>query len=310
MVSPHLVGGVEVPSYQKLMLPLLQAAADGKTHTTAEAFDPIADALGLSAEARAATLPDGRNRLKHRLEWARTYLKKAGLLEYPRRGSFVITKRGRDLLKSKPAEITRDLLLEYPEFREFVTPGRDETEVKVAEVVGEIDPEEAMENAYVALRTTLEAELLDRVKSAPPDFLERLVVDLLLKMGYGGSRKDAGKALGRTGDGGVDGIINEDALGLDVVYIQAKRRTDASVGRPEIQQFVGALKGHQASKGVFITTSNFSREAREYVSKVDVRVVLIDGQRLASLMATHNIGVDNRKEYIAKRIDADYFSED
>jgi restriction system protein len=173
-----------------------------------------------------------------------------------------------------------------------------------------VDPEEAFQNAHLQLRQTLEAELLDRVKSATPEFLEQLVIDLLLTMGYGGSRKDAGRALGKTGDGGVDGIINEDPLGLDVVYLQAKRWTENPVGRPEIQKFVGALQGQRAKKGVFITTSTFSSDAREYVSKIDARVVLIDGPKLATLMADHNIGVSDGKSYTAKKIDTDYFSEE
>jgi restriction system protein len=232
-------------------------------------------------------------------------------LQYPRRGAFLITTRGNDVLNRDIQEITKDVLSEFPEFVQFITASRDESEPPSVEVVvDDVDPEEAFENAHLALRKSLEAELLDRVKGASPEFLEQLVIDLLLKMGYGGSRKDAGKALGRTGDGGIDGIINEDPLGLDVVYVQAKRWTENSVGRPEIQRFVGALQEHRAKKAVFITTSTFSREAKDYVSKIDARVVLIDGAKLAGLMADHNVGVTNGKEYVAKKIDIDYFVEE
>jgi restriction system protein len=308
--TPKLVPIDDVPSYQKLMLPLLRFAADGSAHSVAEAFEPIALTISLSEVGKRATLPDGRNKLKHRLEWARTYLKKAGLLVYPKRGMFSVTARGIQVLKRDLTEITRDVLLEFPEFAEFVGAHRDESHIPVTTASEDIDPEEAFENAHLALRKSLEDELLDRVKSATPEFLEQLVIDLLLKMGYGGSRKDAGKALGRTGDGGIDGIINEDPLGLDVVYVQAKRWTENSVGRPDIQRFVGALQEQRAKKGVFITTSTFSRDAREYVSKIDARVVLIDGPKLASLMAEHNVGATNGKEYAVKKIDADYFTED
>jgi restriction system protein len=308
--SPQLITLDDVPSYQKLMLPLLQFAADGGVHSISEAFEPIAKAISLSENARKSTLPDGRNKLRHRLEWARTYLKKAGLLIYPRRGAFSITSRGQQILKRNISEITREVLLEFPEFNEFVGTSRAEPQTPLPVSSDEIDPEEAFENAHLALRKALEDELLERVKSATPEFLEQLVIDLLLKMGYGGSRKDAGKALGKTGDGGIDGIINEDPLGLDVVYVQAKRWTENSVGRPEIQRFVGALQEQRAKKGVFITTSTFSRDARDYVARIDARVVLIDGAKLAGLMADSNVGVTDGKGYTIKRIDADYFSEE
>lgn len=302
----------EVPSYETLMLPVLRLAADGQQHTTKEAIGPIAEAIGLSEKGRAETLPDGRNRLLHRLEWARTYLKQAGLLVYPRRGAFAITQRGKLFLTQHPEEITNKMLMEFPEFREFKEgrPEGSDAQAAVAPATESIDPEEAMQNAHVVLRNALESELLQRVKDGTPEFFEQLVVDLLLKMGYGGSRKDAGKALGRTGDGGVDGIINEDPLGLDVIYVQAKRWKENSVGRPAVQQFAGALQGRRARKGVFIATSTFSREAQDFVSNVDAKIVLIDGPRLASLMAEHDIGVTKNREYVTKRIDLDYFADE
>lgn len=302
----------EVPSYQTLMLPLLKYSSDGQVHTTGEALEPIAAALSLSDVAKRATLPDGRNRLRHRLEWARTYLKKATLLEYPRRGAFVITTKGRDLLRENPTEINNQLLSRYPEFVAFKT-AHLEDEPAAAPLVApteEVDPEEAFENAHLALRKSLESDLLDRVKKAPPEFMEQLVIDLLVAMGYGGSRKDAGEALGRSGDGGVDGVIKEDTLGLDALYVQAKRYTDNAVGRPALQQFAGALQEKRAKKGVFITTSYFSREAYDFVGRADARIVLIDGPKLASLMADHNVGVTAGKQYIVKTVDPDYFPED
>src|SRR4051812_8662414 len=222
----------EVPQYHRLMIFLLRIAEDGQVHRVVDIVDHVASQLGLTDQAKASTLPDGRNKLRHRLEWARTYLKKAGLIDYPARGSFRVTSRGLQILGQNPHEITREMLLQFPEFREFVNP--DEDAAAVAPIatlpLPEFDPEEGFENAYQALRRSLEAELLERIKKAPPAFMEQLVIDLLLAMGYGGSKKDAGKALGRTGDGGIDGIINEDPLGLDVVYVQAKRWVD-TVGR-------------------------------------------------------------------------------
>jgi restriction system protein len=302
----------EVPSYQKLMLPLLRYAADGNIHTTTEALEPIATLLSLSEVAKKATLPDGRNKLRHRLEWARTYLKKATLLEYPRRGAFVITTNGRDLLKETLTEINNAILSRYPEFVAFKTSHSDETSAVISTATSdeEIDPEEAFENAHLALRKSLESDLLDRVKKAPPEFLEQLVIDLLVAMGYGGSKKDAGKALGRTGDGGIDGLVKEDTLGLDAVYVQAKRYAENTVGRPALQQFAGALQEHRAKKGVFITTSAFSKEARDFVTRADARIVLIDGPTLAALMADYNVGVATGKEYVVKTVDADYFAEE
>ena len=300
-----------VPTYEHVMLPLMLFAKDGTEHRVVDAMPFVADYFRLTPEAREETLPDGRNRLRHRLEWARTYLKKAGLLEYPKRGTFLITQRGREVLAKNPPAIDSHYLTQFPEFIEFKHPTRSEgisEEIPSLLQTG-IDPEESLENSYLSLRSELEEELLQRIKSATPTFFEELVVDLLVSMGYGGSRKDAGRAIGRTGDGGVDGIIDEDALGLDVIYIQAKRWTDNSVGRPEIQKFVGALQGNRARKGIFITTSNFSKDAHEYVKLIDSKVVLIDGRQLTRLMFDHNVGVSEVRSYKVKRVDSDYFEE-
>jgi restriction system protein len=298
---------VTVPTYEQLMSPLLLIAGDRKPHRVRDIAGKIAESLSLPDELRRATLPDGRNKLIHRLEWARTYLKKAGLLEYPSRGLFQVTERGIAAI-SAHANIDNHFLQQFPEFREFKSRKLDE-ETPTPSPSQELDPEEAIENAYESLRQAVEDDLLSRLKAAPPDFFERLVVDLLLKMGYGGSRKEAGRAIGRSGDEGVDGVIDQDQLGLDVVYIQAKRWSDQAVSRQHIQQFVGALQGKRARKGVFITTSKFTQSARDYVNTIDNKVVLIDGNTLAGLLFDNGIAVAEVKSYPLKRVDSDYFDE-
>jgi restriction system protein len=300
-----------VPTYEHVMLPLLISARAGSTHRVVDALPFVADYFKLSPSAREETLPDGRNRLRHRLEWARTYLKKAGLLEYPMRGTFQITPRGLEVVAKNPPFIDSKFLSQFPEFREFKHPekSQDPAETIIAETATGIDPEESIENSYLTLRSEVEVDLLEKIKAATPDFFEELVIDLLVTMGYGGSRKNAGRAIGKAGDGGIDGIIDEDSLGLDVIYIQAKRWTENPVGRPEIQKFVGALQGHRAKKGVFITTSIFSKDAHEYVKLIDNKVVLIDGRQLTRLMFDHNVGVSEKKTYQVKRVDSDYFEE-
>lgn len=298
-----------VPTYEQIMLPLLLAAQDGNAHRVREVVEKVASYFSLPEPLKQETLPDGRNRLIHRMEWARTYLRKAGLLEYPSRGLFKITARGLAVLKDKPQRIDSKFLQKFPEFLEFKYSKSDEHETAVATEPHPVDPEEAIANGYQALRAEVEAELLNRTKIASPDFFEQLVVDLLLKMGYGGSRKDAGRAIGRSGDEGIDGVIDEDALGLDVVYVQAKRWADKPVGRQDIQQFVGALQGKRAKKGIFITTSTFSQSARDYVKAIDNKVVLIDGATLASLLFDYGVGVSEVRSYKLKRVDSDYFEE-
>lgn len=299
-----------VPTYEHVMLPLLISAKTGSIHRVIDALPFVADYFKLTPPAREETLPDGRNRLRHRLEWARTYLKKAGLLEYPMRGTFRITPRGLEVLAKNPASIDSKFLNQFPEFREFKHPEKsDDATEETTEIATSIDPEESLENSYLNLRREVEEELLEKIKISTPDFFEDLVIDLLVTMGYGGSRKNAGRAIGKAGDGGIDGIIDEDSLGLDVIYIQAKRWTDTSVGRPEIQKFVGALQGHRAKKGVFITTSVFSKDAHDYVKLIDNKVVLIDGRQLTRLMFDHNVGVSEKKIYLVKKVDSDYFEE-
>lgn len=306
-----------VPDFQSLMLPLLQLAADEKEHSLREARERLAETFRLAAEDVAQLLPSGRQTvLANRVAWAKVYLQRAGLLTGIRRGFFRIGSRGQAVLTEKPARVDIKLLDRFPEFKEFRTKKDDEPAGQGAEpevVEGTATPEETLETAYQRIRTDLAAELLDRLKKSTPAFFEQIVVDLLVHMGYGGSRKEAGRAVGQAGDEGIDGVINEDRLGLDVIYLQAKRWTGPSnsvVGRPEIQKFVGALHGKRARKGVFITTGSFSKDARDYVSHIDPKVVLIDGHLLASLMIDFDLGVATTASYAVKRIDSDYFSEE
>ena len=301
-----------IPDFQAIMLPLLQYASDGKEHSLREAITYLADVFNLSDEERKELLSSGQQAVfDNRVGWARTYLKKAGLFISPKRGFFQITDRGRDILIQNPSEINLKFLNQFPEFIEFKTTKKDndKSEPEIIEI-SETTPQESIEFGYQKIRKELELELLNRVKSCSPDFFERLVVDLLVKMGYGGSRRDAGRAIGKSGDGGIDGIIKEDKLGLDIVYIQAKRWDNTVVGRPEIQKFVGALHGQRARKCVFITTSRFSQEAREYVSIIDSKIVLIDGQELAQLMIDNHVGVSTVSIYEIKKIDSDYFTDE
>lgn len=249
----------------------------------------------------------------NRVGWARTYMKKAGLVEYPARGVVAITPRGLDILKSKPTRIDNNLLKQFPEFLEFQNLKYDR--VEEASAVGSSleekqTPEETIDEAYLSIRQSLAQELLDTVCSMSPAFFERLVVELLVRLGYGGSIKDAGRAMGKTGDEGIDGIIKEDKLGLDIIYIQAKRwQAGNTVGRPELQKFVGALAGQGAKKGIFITTSSFTKDALGYAPKNETKIVLIDGVQLAQLMIDHNLGVSLQRTYEIKRLDGDYFEE-
>jgi restriction system protein len=297
-----------IPDYQSIMLPLLKLAGDRQEHSLREVIEALADEFYLTDEERKELLPSGRQAtFDNRVGWARTYLKKAGLLESIKRGYFQITERGLDVLKQNPPEIDNAFLRQFPEFIEFQTP-RDKKRIE-QDVSDTQTPEEEIEAAYQGVRQELVTELLQTIGSCSPAFFERLVIDLLVKMGYGGTRKDAGQAVGRSGDGGIDGIIKEDRLGLDIVYIQAKR-WDNPVGRPEIQKFAGALQGQRARKGIFITTSAFTQSAQDYVSRIDSKIVLIDGNTLAQLMIDYNIGVAPVTSYELKRVDTDYFTEE
>lgn len=304
---------MSIPDYQTLMLPVLRLAADGKEHKFSQTVEELADEFNLSTEERNELLPSGSQAVfNNRVGWARSYLKQAGLLASPKRGFFTITKTGNELLSTNPSRIDSSTLEQFPEFIEFKNRKKGKGEEDVAglastsEEESPLTPEDALASAYNQLRSALESEILSAVKESSPSFFERVVVDLLVKMGYGGNRQDAGRALGKSGDGGIDGIINEDRLGLDVIYIQAKR-WEGVVGRPEIQKFAGALQGQRARKGVFITTSSFTKEAREYASVIETKIILIDGEYLSKLMAEHNVGVSTVGQYEVKKLDSDYF---
>ena len=296
-----------IPSYEDMMLPLLNFASDKKEHSIYEAIEYIKNFYGITEEESAILLKSGKQSVvSNRVGWARTYLKKAGLLDSQQRARFNITDLGLSVLREKPPKITDKYLMQFKSFQEFqkrdVTRKTEhletETEVKT--------PLEMLEDSYTTLRSNLADELLSNIAKCSPKFFENLVVDLLVGMGYGGSIIDAGQTIGKSGDGGIDGIIKEDKLGLDIIYIQAKR-WEGPVGAKEIRNFVGALAGQKANKGVFITTSCFTKEAVNFVQQIQQKVILIDGQQLAQLMIDYDIGVSLEKAYHVKRVDHDFF---
>lgn len=302
-----------IPDYQTLMLPVLQIAAKGETSVPlAEA--EIAAVFALTPEEREQMLPSGKQRVLHnRIHWAKFYLTKAGYLESPKRGRFVITPAGVALLARPPAKLDTHHLLSVPAFREFYRADQPEEAagVTVRGAVPTATPEEVIEAAFNATQAALRTELLERILQNGPGFFEELIVDLLVAMGYGGSHRNAAAQLGRTGDGGVDGVINEDVLGLDRVYVQAKRYSPGtSVGRPDVQAFTGSLVGLGAAKGVFVTTSTFSPQAIEFAARIPQRVILIDGRRLTELMMEYGVGVRSSRILEFRRIDEDFFSEE
>lgn len=295
-----------IPGFEQFMLPLLELAADGKEHSLGEAIERIAEQFKLGAEERDELLPSGTmTRLKNRIAWAVTYLSKSVLIERTGRGRFRITDRGRGVLRGPPETIDIKFLSQYPELQAFRSK-RSDTSAAPVPADPEATPLERLDVAYSELKDALADELLSRVRSVSPKFFEQLVVDVLVAMGYGGSRIDAAEVVGKSGDGGIDGTIKEDLLGLDVIYVQAKR-WENPVGRKEIQSFAGSLDGERATKGVFITTSSFSKEAREYVRKIAKRIVLIDGDELAAFMIDHGVGVSTDRTLLVRRIDGDYF---
>jgi restriction system protein len=294
-----------IPDFQSFMLPFLQILGDGEEHSLSEVIETLAEAFGLTEDDRKELLPSGRQaKLDNRVGWTRTHLKKAGLVESVGWGRFRITERGIEVLRSNPPYINVRFLEQFPEFYEFRHSSRQSN--KAEEEIPDQTPEETLESGYQSLRQSLAQDILERVKGCSPRFFERLVVDLLVTMGYGGSREDAGQAIGQSGDEGIDGIIKEDRLGLDVVYVQAKR-WDNTVGRPVVQGFAGSLEGQRARKGILITTSQFSQEAKDYVNRIEKKIVLIDGEQLAQLMIDFGVGVAEKAIYAVKRIDEDYF---
>ena len=306
-----------IPTHEQAMLPVLAELADGAERHRRTLADTMADQFALSVEERAQMLPSGKAPvIRSRTGWALSYMKQAGLISSPRRGWYQITSAGRDVLTRKPDRIDNDFLMQFEGFRDFRSRSRAEEEGPVEPTVGpqapqsspsEIEPpDEALERAYRRLRSAVESELIDSVKTVAPAFFEELVIDLLVRMGYGGNRTEAARAIGRTGDGGIDGVIDEDRLGLDSIYVQAKR-WEGSVGRPEIQKFAGALQGQRATKGIFITSSSFTADAIDYAHRIGTRIVLIDGRRLGELMFEHDVGVSPRHSYTVKDVDGDYF---
>ena len=303
-----------IPDFQTFLRPMLESVADGKLHKVREIAPEISMKFQLSTNDLEELLPSGKQtRFINRVHWAATFLNAAKLIERKGRSVIAITERGRGELKSAPAKITVQYLMKYPEFQKFRGYGTENQIAPIAEVSQSeaVTPAEQMEIAYQNIRKSLAIELLEKVKASSPAFFERLVVELLVKMGYGGSRADAGEAIGKTGDDGIDGIIKEDRLGLDLVAIQAKRWATTTVGRPDVQAFSGSLDGQGAKKGVFITTSQFSQDAKGYVKRLgDKKIILIDGEQLAELMIDFNVATLTHETYDVKRIDLDFFEDE
>jgi len=304
-----------IPDYQTLMLPLLKLVSDGKEYKNRDIIEHLATEFDVTNDERKELLASGSQAIfDNRVGWAKTYLKKAGLLVSPKRATFIISDIGIQTLSKNPQRIDAKYLRQFPAFLEFqnASPNDNELEEETSTIeIHEQTPEENLDKAYQRIRKSLASELLNRVIELSPAFFERLVVELLVKMGYGGSIKDAGKALGKSGDEGIDGTIKEDKLGLDIIYIQAKRWKPGNVvGRPELQKFVGALAGQGAKKGIFITTSNFTKEALDYTPRNETKIVLIDGQQLSQLMIDYNLGCTTQQTYELKKIDSDYFGEE
>ena len=303
-----------IPKYEEIMLPFLKFLSDGHEHSLSETHDALAIQFQLTDTELRELLPSGRQPIfRNRVGWARTYLKKAKLLVSPKRAQFKISERGLDLLKENPKEITSKFLTRYEEFVDFQSikkdkKGNDPTPQPQLMNNADQTPEELLEMAYQKLSSGLSKEVLEIVKTCSPSFFERLVIDLLIAMGYGGSRKDAGQALGKSGDGGIDGIIKEDKLGLDVIYLQAKK-WENTVPVKDIRDFTGALASKKAKKGIFITTSNFPQSVYEFVTQVEYKIILIDGEQLADLMIENNVGLSIINTYQVKTIDSDYFEE-
>ncbi len=310
-----------IPDYQTLMLPVLEAAAAGEVKV-GDVVHKMADLFGLTPEERQQQLPSGsKTVIANRTHWAKTYLSQAGLVQKTRHGHFTITARGREVLATKPGKVNVHYLSQFPEFIAFLErsgmskPAPAEADVAAAVVAIAAPeagtPDEILRTTVQQLEDELRADVLDRLLSSPPAFFENAVVSLLLAMGYGGAREDAGRAIGKSGDGGLDGVIDEDALGLDRVYIQAKRYSaDNKVGSAAVQAFYGAVAAAKANKGVFVTTSAFSSAARDFAEKVPVKLVLIDGEQLTRLMFRYNVGVRVHETVFIKKVDEDFFTED
>lgn len=307
-----------IPDYQTLMLPLLQILSDGKEHELQSLIKDLSDKFNLTEAERSELLPSGNQEIiNNRVGWARTYLKKANLLSSPRRATFQITKDGLEVLKTNPKKIDNEFLHRIDVFNSWMTnfkanyKNQKEAELREAQAIEsstEKTPEELLDYSYQKLKDELAIEVLEKVKKSTPAFFERLVVDLLIRMGYGGSRKEAGQTIGKSGDGGIDGIIKEDKLGLDTIYIQAKR-WENTVPINQIRDFAGSLLSKKSRKGIFITTSNYPKGAYDFVESIDPKIVLIDGKQLAELMIQYNVGTSTRNTFEVKKLDLDYFDE-
>lgn len=304
-----------IPDFQTVMLPILKDLARGE-RSSQETQEALASHFALTAEELTARIPSGRAKtFQNRLGWAKTHMKAAGLIESPRRGVYRLTVRGQEILASSPSSIGITTLNQYPEYVAFregngtSTAVSGSTTASFTQATDARTPDELVEEGYLQLRTSLVAELRERIAQVSPEAFEQLVIDVLTAMGYGGAQEESGLVVGRSGDGGIDGVIKEDRLGLETIYVQAKR-WENTVGRPDIQRFAGALQGQRARKGVFITSSTFSAEARAYAASIQTTIVLVDGAQLAELMIDHNVGVTLAKRVEIKRIDSDYFVED
>jgi restriction system protein len=300
-----------IPDFQSLMLPFLKYMSDGKPHNIHEIYNALCEQFKLTQADKELLLPSGNQGImSNRVGWTRTYLKKAGLISSPQRATFLITEEGYKILAENPARIDVKFLKRYPHFKEWQEAAKpedgaseDKTELESGKT-----PEELLEYSFTKLRSELALDLLEKVKNSSPAFFEALVIDLLIKMGYGGSRKEAGEVMGKSGDGGIDGLIKEDKLGLDTIYIQAKK-WENSVTIHQVRDFAGSLLGKKARKGIFITTSNFPNSAFEFINNIEPKIRLIDGKELAELMVEYNVGVTVKKNYEVKRLDTDYFEE-
>jgi len=298
-----------VPGFQTWFTPFLKALSDGQVHLITDLYQELADQMKLTPEDKKELLPSGKQQTyKNRIGWARTYLSKAGLVEVPNRGECRITSEGLSVLSNSKEDIDVKYLKRYPTFLSFHQVSKTSTQEDASNNDSIVSPDETLEMAYLELRNALRQEVLDKVKKSPPEFFESLVIELLVRMGYGGSQEDAGQTLGRSGDGGIDGKIKEDRLGLDFICVQAKR-WESNVGRPIVQAFAGSLDGFRARKGVLITTSGFTKEAIEYVKMIGKSIVLIDGEELTRLMFEYDLGVTPVKHYVLKKLDHDYFEE-
>jgi restriction system protein len=302
-----------IPDFQTILLPLLEILADKKEHSLRELTSQISDKFKLTDEERRRLLSSGNQEIiNNRVGWARVYLKKAKLIDKIRRGTFIITEQGIKVLASKPGRIDIKFLKSIPDFNEWQASYKSPKNTINNESDNDIDvektPEELLDYSFTKLKDELVVELIDKIKSCSPGFFERLVVDLLIKMGYGGSRKEAGQIIGKSGDGGIDGIIKEDKLGLDAIYVQAKK-WENTVPVNQIRDFAGSLLSKKAKKGIFISTSNYPKSAYDYVASIEHKIVLIDGKELAELMIEHNVGLTTKINYEIKKIDSDYFEE-